>query len=156
VHSFSRSSELPVEPGLVYRELTLALVNAELGPLLRMTAPGPWAVRPIHSWPTGETLFSSWILLCGCVPLDRHTFALHSVAPGRGFDESSRSLVNRRWKHRREIESTEAGCRVTDTVHFSCRIPGLGYVLRPVYALVFSHRHRRLRSRYGEREVPHD
>ena len=148
---FSRSSELSVPPAVVLADLTLAEVNAELAPLLRMTAPENWSTRPVHSWPTGQTLFNSWILLFGFIPLDRHSFRLAKADRESGFDESSMSLINSEWQHRREIVAIAGGCRVTDRVAFKTRIPGLGYLLEPVYALVVSHRHRRLRERYRQR-----
>lgn len=142
-------SELAVGAKAVLATLTLEGVNAELRPLVRITAPAQWAKRPLAQWPMREHLFSSWILLFGVLPIDRHTFMLHSVSPDAGFEEASSSLINTRWRHERTIVAIEGGCRVTDRVGYRCRIPLLGYLLKPVYQLVFRHRHRTLRARYG-------
>ena len=65
----------------ISRTLTMSGVNAELRPLVRMTAPAPWATRPIFDWPEQKLLFTSWILLLGVLPIDRHAFSLRSVIP---------------------------------------------------------------------------
>ncbi|MDX1736147.1 MAG: hypothetical protein R3228_17355 [Halioglobus sp.] len=145
----ARSSELPVPAQDLLPRLDMPGVNAEMWPLLVMTAPPEWRARPIVSWPAGGTLFTSWILLFGVLPLDRHVFALRAVDPGAGFSESSHSLINRVWAHDRTIVATASGCRVTDEVQFQCRVAPLAYLLRPVYRFVFWWRHRRLRKLYG-------
>lgn len=144
---FSRASDLTVGVDVMLATLTLDGVNAELSPLVRMTAPARFAQRPLHEWPERQTLFKSWILLLGVLPVDRHAFYLHSVMPGKGFVETSTSTINALWKHERTIVPLAAGCRVTDAVEFRCRLPLLGYLLKPVYEVVFWWRHRHLRSR---------
>jgi hypothetical protein len=146
---FSRTSDLAVGVDVILATLTLNGVNAELSPLVRMMAPAAFAQRPLQEWPERQHLFTSWILLLGVLPVDRHAFYLHSVMPGKGFVETSSSTINALWKHERTILPIEAGCRVTDAVEYRCRLPLLGYLLKPVYTLVFWHRHRYLRSRYG-------
>ena len=144
-----RSSDLAVDVDVILATLTLNGVNAELSPLVRMTAPAAFAQRPLQEWPERQNLFISWILLLGVLPVDRHAFYLDSVTPGRGFVETSSSTLNALWQHERTIIPLAAGCRVTDVVEYRCRLPLLGYLLNPVYKLVFWHRHRYLRSRYG-------
>jgi hypothetical protein len=129
--------------------LTMHGVNKELSPLIRMTAPPEWSDKAIFEWPTGEVLFSSWILLFGIFPIDRHKFFFQSINRHRGFAEASSSLTNKLWHHRREIGRNGASFRVTDTVEFQCRLPLLAYILAPVYRIIFKHRHRVLRSYYG-------
>lgn len=146
---FRESVDLPVPAQAVLDNLHLAGVNEELRPLVRMTCPAGSEKRPIFEWPAGQTLFASWILLFGVLPIDRHSFFLERIEPGRGFHESSSSLTNRSWKHRRIVETTPEGCRVTDTVSFECRLPLLGALLKPVYRMVFRHRHRVLKRRYA-------
>lgn len=146
---FSRSSNLPVAAEVVLATLTLSGVNAELRPLVRMTAPADYARRPLREWPERQPLFNSWILLLGVLPVDRHAFYLQSVTPGKGFVETSTSVLNAAWNHQRTIVPVAGGCRVTDTVEYRSRIALLGYLLKPVYQLVFWNRHRNLGSRYG-------
>lgn len=145
---FEVSSNLEISPEDVGRLLTMAAVNRELSPLIRMTVPPEWSNIAIFEWPTGRVLFSSWILLFGIFPIDRHTFFFQSSDRHRGFTEESRSLTNKRWHHRRDIDRNGASCRVTDTVEFQCRLPLLAFILAPIYRLIFKHRHKVLRS-YG-------
>jgi len=143
---FQVSSTLEVTPMEVAGLLTMKGVNKELSPLIRMTAPSEWSDRAISEWPTGRTLFSSWILLFGVIPIDRHSFFFQSIDRQRGFVEESSSLTNRLWCHSREIDWSGSSCRITDTVEFQCRLPLLGYLLAPVYRFVFRHRHKVLMS----------
>lgn len=71
---FEISSNLKISPEDVAGLLTMKGVNRELSPLIRMTAPSEWSSKPIFEWPSGRVLFSSWILLFGILPIDRHTF----------------------------------------------------------------------------------
>ena len=146
---FQVSSNLDLNPEDVMGLLTMDGVNGELGPFVHMTAPPEWSSKAIFEWPTGKVLFSSWILLFGIFPIDRHKFFLRSVDRQLGFTEESSSLTNKLWHHRRSIDSNGALCRVTDTVEFQCRLPLLAYILAPAYRFIFKHRHKVLRSHYG-------
>jgi hypothetical protein len=128
-------------------------VNAELMPLMRMSHPpdreslddGADDVRP------GETVFHSWLLLFGVLPIDRHALAFDRVMPGVGFDERSHSWLQREWIHRRRITPLGlAACRVTDELVFAPRVPIATRVVKRVVQSLFTHRHRRLRARFGE------
>ena len=147
--NFEYTSELLCEKHTILQGFDLAAVNAELMPLVRMTAPSRWRDENLFSWPVQQPLFHSWVLLFGVLPVDLHRFCLESVDPASGFQEHSNTWMNRSWRHQRLIESTERGCRVTDRVQYESRLPLFGSLMRPVYKLVFRHRHRRLRRRYG-------
>jgi len=144
-HTFELSSELAISPDTFWEHATLADVNAELAPWVRMTAPRPWKTAPLRTWPAGRQLFRSWILLFGVVPVDVHTFCLVRIEPSSGFDERSTSLVNRIWAHSRSVQPSAQGCIVTDRVTTEARLPVLGALLAPVYRAIFSSRHRYLR-----------
>lgn len=147
--SFTIRSELHIAPEVFWERMTLSAVNAELLPLVRMTAPPEWRERPLEQWATGRVLFQSVILLFGIVPVDVHSFRLERIDPGRGFLERSQSWVNEEWRHERTTASTRAGCVITDTVTVQGRVPLLAALLLPVYRLIFRHRHRRLRALHG-------
>lgn len=148
--SFSCSSELPVSAGKFLTTLTMDGVNAELGPLVHMTAPESFLGHSILEWPVKRQLFSSWILLFGFLPIDRHRFFFAAINPNEGFSERSTSWTNKRWCHDRSVVTLQSGCRVKDTVNYRSRIPFLDVLLKPAYRLVFRWRHRNLRRRYGE------
>ncbi len=146
---FSQSSDLCVDAEDILPSFALRAVNAELWPLVRMTAPEPWANRPIVEWPVQKHLFDSWILILGVLPVDRHRFRLRSLTPSEGFVEASSSTINASWIHERKITPIQGGCRIVDRVEYNCRLAVLGYLLLPVYQFVFRRRHRNLRARYG-------
>jgi hypothetical protein len=131
------------------RRFDMAAVNHELGPWLRMTARSPWAGQPIVAWPAGRTLFASWILFLGVLPVDRHRFALESPPCSRGFRESSSSWCMAQWRHERRVESLGTVMQLTDRIEWHARLPGFSTLLAPIYRSVFRHRHRQLRRRYG-------
>lgn len=149
--SFTFSSDLPIPSERFLTTLTMAGVNAELSPLVRMTAPDSFSVRRILDWPEQKRLFQSWILLFGFLPIDRHDFFLEGINPNKGFSERSTSLINEYWCHKRNVVPTNSGCRVTDTVSFRSRIPLIDVLSKPIYHVVFWCRHRNLRRRYGGR-----
>ncbi|WP_284616715.1 hypothetical protein [Aquabacterium humicola] len=146
---FTQQSELPIPPEAFWAGMSMRAVNAELNPLVHMTAPPGWRDGPLDAWQTGRVLFRSWILLFGLLPVDRHALQLQSVNPAGGFVEESTSWTNRRWRHERSTRASPRGCVLTDRVTVESRLPGLAWLLLPVYRAVFAHRHRRLRRRYG-------
>jgi len=85
--SFNIRSELPVRPEDFWAGMSMAAVNAELMPLVRMTTPASWRDCPLPQWTTGQVLFRSVILLFGVLPVDVHALQLESIDPRRGFHE---------------------------------------------------------------------
>lgn len=148
-YSFEVSSTLAIPASRFWEHATVADVNAELAPWVRMTVPSRWRAVPLREWPAGQTLFRSWILLFGVLPVDLHSFFLESIDPARGFEERSSSLTNKRWEHSREVRQQGTGCVVSDRVRFESRLPLLGLVLLPVYRAIFRSRHRFLGRKYG-------
>jgi hypothetical protein len=151
--SFTLCTELKITPQAFWQQMSMAAVNAELRPLVRMTAPAAWRNCPLAQWASGRVLFRSVILLFGCLPVDVHSLRLVSVSPGHGFLERSTSWSNKQWQHERVTTSTAAGCVVTDTVTVEGRVPLITALLMPVYRLVFRHRHQRLRRLHGAASV---
>lgn len=147
---FTVDSELAVAPQTLWNACTLANVNWELSPLVRMTAPVEWRRSSIADWPVDRPLFVSWILLGGIVPIDRHSFRLVPSTAEFGFCERSSSWFNRTWQHERTIVPVPGGCKLSDRVAVEGRVPWLTAALVPVYRMVFRHRHRKLRKKYSQ------
>jgi hypothetical protein len=122
------ASSLRAEPAAVWeRAMSAEGINAELGPLLRMTVPRGLESLDLHALEPGP-LGRSWLLLFGFVPVDYDDIGLERVEVGRGFLERSTMLSQRLWEHERTI-----------------RPDGDGTVL----GAVFRHRHRQLRRHFG-------
>ena len=142
-----RRSALAAAPDQVWRHATsVAGVNHELGPVLRMTAP---AGVSLEAATLGTPLFRSWVLLFGLLPVDYDDLTLVELEPGRRFLERSQMLTSSLWEHERVVIPVPGGCVVEDRVRFRPRVRLTGPVLRVVVAALFSHRHRRLRARFG-------
>ena len=111
-----RTSELAADADRVWAHATsMAGVNAELRPWLRMTSPRGVELRPQVIQPPGEFAFHSWLLLGGVLPFDRHALGFEAMEPAqRWFNERSSSWVQREWVHRRSIAALGSGCRLTD------------------------------------------
>jgi hypothetical protein len=144
-------SRLEADPATVWeRIVTSEGINAELGPLLRMTVPAGADGFGIEAVEPGRPIGRSWLLLFGLVPFDYDDLALERVDPGRGFLERSSMLSQRLWEHERTIEPLSGGgCALADRVAWEPRLPLPGALVRPLVAAIFRHRHRRLRRQFG-------
>jgi len=147
--TFTTRSAIATTPENFWKTMSMSAVNAELAPLVRMTAPQQWRDCPLEQWATGKVLFRSTLLLFGLIPTDLHFLKLERIDPEGGFLERSHSLVNRLWLHERTTEPTSGGCIVTDTVTVESRLPGMATLMLPIFRFIFRHRHRRLREQYG-------
>jgi ligand-binding SRPBCC domain-containing protein len=129
---------------------TMAGVNAELMPFVRMTHPRDRTSLEGKPIVPGEVVFHSWLLLGGVLPFDRHALALERVIDGEGFDEESTSWMQRRWRHeRRLIDEGDGTCTVTDHLEVEPRLSLLRPLAARVVRFLFGHRHRRLVRRFG-------
>ena len=131
-------------------------INDELRPLLRMTVPAALRGTTIEDIPLGRRAGRSWILLLGLVPFDYDDITLVEHDKGRRFLERSPMLSMRVWQHERIVDPLDgASCVLTDRVSFRLRtlpalVPGASRVVGALVRRIFSHRHRRLRLRFGE------
>jgi hypothetical protein len=128
--------------------LTMRGVNAELMPLLRMSYPSEAENFDLQQAPLKQTLFQSWLLLGGVIPVDRHALAFERLHDD-GFDERSTSWIQKVWIHRRRIVGSGKGCIVSDELEFQPRLPLPAAIPAALARRVFEHRHARLRDRYG-------
>jgi ligand-binding SRPBCC domain-containing protein len=146
---FEVSSFVEAPPSTVWaRVSTMAGVNAEFWPLLRMTHPLGME-RIDGDVPIGRRAFRSWLLLFGVLPFDYDDLTFARVEPGRGFLETSTMLSQRRWIHERRLEPMPGGCRVVDRVRFEPRVRAAGPLLVRVFRAVFRYRHWRLRRAFA-------
>jgi hypothetical protein len=148
------ASTLPAEPAAVWeRAMSAAGINAELRPLLRMTAPRGLDSLDLHALEPGP-LGRSWLLLFGLIPVDYDEIGLERIEPGRGFRERSTMLSLRLWEHERTIEPAGAGTMISDHLAWESRLPLPGRLLRPLVAALFRHRHRQLQRHFGGAPLP--
>jgi hypothetical protein len=151
-YAFELSSQLALPAADLWRHASsMAGVNRELWPLVRMTYPKRFASLDSGSPPLGRRAFRSWILLFGLVPIDYDDLTLVWIDPPHGFRERSPMLSVREWNHERLIAPSGSGCAITDRVSFVPRVAGLGPLLSMVFALAFRLRHRNLRRMFGGR-----
>lgn len=152
---FRIGSSLWAEPAAVWeRAMSAEGINAELGPLLRMTVPHGMESLDLHGLGPGP-LGRSWLLLFGLIPIDYDEIGLEWIEPGRGFLERSTMLSMRLWEHERTIEAGEEGdARIVDRLAWEPRLPLPGKLLRPLVAALFRHRHKQLRRHFGGAPLP--
>jgi ligand-binding SRPBCC domain-containing protein len=135
---------------------SMAGVNAELAPWIRMTHPDGAADLASSEVPIGRLAFRSWLLAFGVVPIDRHALTLAEVdqrgGGGGAFVEESSSWLQRRWRHERDVSAAAEGSVVVDRLVVEPRLP-VGFVVRHVVGALFRHRHRRLVDRFGQSPV---
>lgn len=125
-------------------------INDELGPWLSMSMPRGVSRLDARSLPLGQTLFRSWILLGGVLPIDYDDLRLVSLTEGVGFHERSSMATARVWEHRRWLrDDGQGGCVLNDRVGYEPRFALAGAALGAIVPRVFAHRHRRLRTRFG-------
>lgn len=157
---FEITSRLMAPAELVWgTALTEEGINHELAPWARMTMPrGVPAGAGIGDVPVGEPLGRSWILLGRMLPVDYDDLCLAERGPGMRFLERSTLGSARAWQHERAVVPVdERICELTDRVELELRAPlravGGARAARTIVRALFTHRHRRLRERWGTPEV---
>lgn len=151
VHVLEFSSKLRASAASVWAAIsTLDGVNDELGPWVKMSTPAGIGAMGFEAAPVGQFLFASWVTFARVVPIDRHFLTLARIEPGRGFREESHSWTERRWVHERTITPIDAtSATLTDHLELTPRFAVTTPLLIAVVRRVFTHRHRRLRRRFG-------
>ena len=150
VLDFEISSQLRASRADVWAAVSsMEGVNYELMPFVRMTYPARASRLTAADIKPGELLFQSWLLAFGAVPFDLHALVLMEVTDGEGFVEESSSWMQRRWRHERRLRDAVSGCVVTDHLVVEPRLRMTQPVVGAAVRRLFSHRHRRLRRRFG-------
>jgi ligand-binding SRPBCC domain-containing protein len=160
MNTLQLTTRVAVPAPTLWAAQSMATVNHELGPWIQMTVPPAWRGRRLVEWPGSAGpgagpagLFSSWVLLLGLLPLDRHAFGTLALQPLR-FVESSSSWLLRAWQHERVVHAVPGGCEVTDRITYQPRLGLMAPLLGAIYGLVFRHRHARLARQYGRLAAP--
>lgn len=150
MHRFSICSDLATPPEVVWRHVTaMDGVNDEMKPLLRMTVPPGLRQARIDDLLAGRPAGRSWLLLLGALPVDYDDLTIAEHGPGHRFREESTMLTQTRWEHERVLRGVDGGCRIVDTLAWQGRTAALGALYRLAVPVLFRHRHRRLRRRFG-------
>jgi ligand-binding SRPBCC domain-containing protein len=156
LRTVSRTTRLGAPAAAVWeRAATLEGVNAELRPILRMTAPRHLRGATLADLEPGVPAGRSWLLLGGLLPVDYDDLCLTEIDPPRRFLERSRMLSMSSWQHERIVEPLDgATCSLTDTLSFElrsglARLPGVGALSQRIVEALFRHRHRRLVAMHG-------
>ena len=156
MRSVSRTTALGAPALSVWeRAGTLEGVNAELRPILRMTAPRDLRGATLSDLQPGVPAGRSWILLGGFLPVDYDDLCLAEIEPPRRFLERSKMLSMSSWQHERIVEPLSEGtCSITDTLTFELRgvmrrLPGGEALAQRIVTALFRHRHRRLVATHG-------
>ena len=149
--TFAFCSELSAQPPTVWDEVaSMSGVNSELRPWVRMTRPSG-TDRLETGDPTVTNGFSSWVLLLGVLPIDRHHFRFETIVDGVMFVEASQSWLNSSWRHRREVTPADGGegSALRDQLEIEPRFQLLRPFLRLGIGMAFRHRHRWLQRHFG-------
>ncbi len=132
------------------RVTSMAGVNDELAPFVRMTHPPHLRSLTDVAVEPGTVLHRSWLLAGGVLPFDRHSLALERVLDGEGFDEESTTWLQRRWRHERRLADAPGGRTVvSDRLVIEPRLRFAAPVTRAMVGFLFGHRHRRLVAAFG-------
>jgi hypothetical protein len=158
VITVERETVLADPPDVVWRRATtVAGINDELWPVLRMTAPRHIRESALTAVVPGERAWRSRLLLLGVVPVGHDDVTLAELGPGHRFRELSPLTGMRHWEHERTVTPHGTGSRLHDRVTFEPGaplrwIPGSGAVARAVVGALFAHRHRRAAAAAGRRD----
>ena len=154
VYSFTIASPLAAPRPIDWAHAgSMAGVNRELGPLLRMTYPPTYATLTTSQIRLGRRLFRSWLLLGGVVPNEYDDLTLVAFHEGASFTERSSMVAIAMWQHERRITDTAYGSLVTDILQFQPRLAWTGSVVHVLVRIVFRHRHQRLQQLFGVAHV---
>ncbi len=149
---FEISSDLAATSERLWRHISsMAGVNCELAPWLRMSVPQAVADRSLAEAEVGEMAFRSWLLALGVVPFDLHCVKFERIEAEKRFVEESHTWFQRRWRHERQlVPLPQGGCRLTDRLEVHPRVRLAAPLISPLVRVLFRHRHRWLQQHFGQ------
>ncbi len=152
--TFSIETEINSTKEILWQHITqMKNVNAELYPFARMTFPKTKGELGNNTVLLQQVIFKSVILLFSLIPIDLHYLRFDKLEYGSAFYENSYSLQHYYWKHTRTLKQNNGKTTVHDDIHFSPRISFTGYILLPVYKLIFKNRHKNLASIFSKTQL---
>ncbi|MFW0793027.1 hypothetical protein AAFP30_04370 [Gordonia sp. CPCC 205515] len=132
------------------RVASMAGINDELMPYMKMVLPRRHRGKSIADIEVGVPVGKVWLLYGGLLPLDWDDLTIVELTPGVGFRDESSMATMKVWRHTRRLTPmSEGATEVSDVLEFAPRL-----LLRPVTPLLvwfvghlFRHRHGRLVGR---------
>lgn len=153
MRTVERISHLTAPASQVWeRVITAEGINDEMRPWLTMSLPPSLPAGSLDHASLGVPLGRAWLRAFGVVPFEWDDLVLAELEPGRRFHEVSSMMTARRWEHERTLTPTGTqSTRIHDRVLFEARLGGQAVeaLMHVLVSAVFTHRHRRLRRRFG-------
>ncbi|GAB2603856.1 hypothetical protein GCM10009696_06760 [Kocuria himachalensis] len=153
MRAVERISHLAAPASVVWEWVVTAEgINDEMRPWLTMSLPPSLSAGSLDHASLGVPLGRAWLRAFGVVPFEWDDLMLAELEPGRRFHEISSMRIARRWEHERTLTPTGAqSTQIHDRVVFEARLGGQGAeaLMHVLVSAVFTHRHRRLRRRFG-------
>lgn len=153
MRTVERTSHLAAPaPEVWERVVTAEGINDELRPWLTMSLPPRLSAKSLDYAHLGVPLGRAWLRAFGVAPFEWDELMLAELEPGRRFHEISSMMTARRWEHERTLTPTGVqSTRIHDRVLFEARLGGQAVeaLMHVLVSAVFTHRHRRLRRRFG-------
>lgn len=146
-YEYEFRTEVKASPEEVWEHAsTMAGVNMELSPIIRMTYPQRCASLNAESMNKKNGYVTSWILLFGLIPVDRWVMHFVEFGPRFRFLERSKVCSMKFWEHERNIVGCNGGALIIDRIRFIPIMKPLAPIVARMMRTVFINRHRNLKK----------
>ncbi len=147
IFEYKFQTEVKAPPEEVWNHAsTMAGVNRELSPLIRMTFPRVCEILCAETMERQGGSFTSWIFLFGILPVDRWKMRFEEFGPGFRFLERSKVISLQFWEHERTVFESNGGSLICDRIKFIPKVRLLGPIVAFIMIAVFRNRHRNLKK----------
>lgn len=147
-HSLTFETKVAATPAQAWTWITsFDGISKEMSPLLHMSAPKGIKDLASIAFEPGVPMFRSWITLFGVLPIDYSNLTLLTLNPGVGFVEQSPMGSMKLWRHERQIQPLDVGCKIIDQLTFEPRFAG--WLVSGIVQWFFAHRHKMLAKYLG-------